>query len=30
MPDNSFDVVSLVDMPEVLNAVQQSIKARQA
>ncbi len=26
MPDNSFDVVSLVDMPEVLNAVQQSRK----
>jgi uncharacterized protein YajQ (UPF0234 family) len=26
MPDNSFDVVSVVDMPEVLNAVQQSAK----
>ncbi len=26
MPDNSFDVVSVVDMPEVLNAVQQSRK----
>jgi uncharacterized protein YajQ (UPF0234 family) len=26
MPDNSFDVVSVVDMPEVLNAVQQSTK----
>ena len=26
MPDNSFDVVSIVDMPEVLNAVQQSTK----
>jgi uncharacterized protein YajQ (UPF0234 family) len=26
MPDNSFDVVSLVDIPEVLNAVQQSRK----
>ena len=26
MPDNSFDVVSLVDMPEVLNAVQQAKK----
>ena len=26
MPDNSFDVVSIVDMPEVLNAVQQAIK----
>ena len=24
MPDNSFDVVSIVDMPEVLNAVQQA------
>ena len=24
MPDNSFDVVSVVDMPEVLNAVQQA------
>jgi uncharacterized protein YajQ (UPF0234 family) len=23
MPDNSFDVVSVVDMPEVLNAIQQ-------
>jgi len=26
MPDNSFDVVSLVDMPEVLNALQQARK----
>lgn len=26
MPDNSFDVVSIVDMPEVLNAVQQTTK----
>ena len=26
MPDNSFDVVSLVDIPEVLNAVQQARK----
>jgi len=26
MPDNSFDVVSIVDMPEVLNAVQQASK----
>src|ERR1043166_2713679 len=26
MPDNSFDVVSLVDMPEVLNAIQQATK----
>jgi uncharacterized protein YajQ (UPF0234 family) len=26
MPDNSFDVVSIVDLPEVLNAVQQSLK----
>src|SRR5262245_41923198 len=26
MPDNSFDVVSIVDMPEVLNAVQQATK----
>src|SRR5204863_8247140 len=26
MPDNSFDVVSVVDMPEVLNAVQQATK----
>jgi hypothetical protein len=26
MPDNSFDVVSIVDMPEVLNAIQQSTK----
>jgi uncharacterized protein YajQ (UPF0234 family) len=29
MPDNSFDVVSLVDMPEVLNAVQQARKEMQ-
>jgi uncharacterized protein YajQ (UPF0234 family) len=26
MPDNSFDVVSLVDMPEVNNAIQQAMK----
>jgi len=26
MPDNSFDVVSNVEMPEVLNAVQQALK----
>jgi len=26
MPDNSFDVVSIVDMPEVLNAIQQASK----
>src|SRR5204863_9522671 len=26
MPDNSFDIVSVVDMPEVLNAVQQALK----
>ena len=26
MPDNSFDVVSKVEMPEVVNAVQQAIK----
>jgi uncharacterized protein YajQ (UPF0234 family) len=26
MPDNSFDVVSIVDMPEALNAVQQAKK----
>lgn len=26
MPDNSFDVVSIVDMPEVNNAVQQALK----
>ena len=26
MPDNSFDVVSLVEMPEVLNAIQQASK----
>jgi uncharacterized protein YajQ (UPF0234 family) len=26
MPDNSFDVVSVVDMPEVLNAIQQASK----
>jgi uncharacterized protein YajQ (UPF0234 family) len=29
MPDNSFDVVSLVDMPEVLNALQQARKEMQ-
>src|SRR6267378_2912229 len=28
MPDNSFDVVSIVDMPEVLNAVQQALAKR--
>jgi len=26
MPDNSFDVVSKIEIPEVLNAVQQSLK----
>lgn len=26
MPDNSFDVVSIVDMPEVQNAIQQATK----
>ncbi|HEY3167893.1 MAG TPA: DUF520 family protein, partial [Candidatus Binatia bacterium] len=26
MPDNSFDVVSIVEMPEVLNAIQQARK----
>ncbi len=26
MPDNSFDIVSKIDMPEVSNAVQQAIK----
>lgn len=26
MPDNSFDVVSLVEMPEVVNAIQQAMK----
>ena len=26
MPDNSFDVVSIVDLPEVLNAIQQARK----
>ena len=26
MPDNSFDVVSKIEMPEVLNAVQQALK----
>ena len=26
MPDNSFDVVSKVEMPEVLNAIQQALK----
>lgn len=26
MPDNTFDVVSIVDMPEVLNAIQQTMK----
>jgi uncharacterized protein YajQ (UPF0234 family) len=29
MPDNSFDVVSVVDMPEVLNAIQQARKEYQ-
>src|SRR3954470_13008293 len=29
MPDNSFDVVSIVDMPEVLNAIQQATKENQ-
>jgi cyclic-di-GMP-binding protein len=29
MPDNSFDVVSVVEMPEVLNAVQQARKEYQ-
>jgi hypothetical protein len=26
MPDNSFDVVSKIEMPEVLNAIQQALK----
>src|SRR6476659_6524281 len=26
MPDNSFDVVSKIELPEVLNAVQQALK----
>jgi cyclic-di-GMP-binding protein len=26
MPDNSFDIVSLVELPEVVNAVQQAMK----
>ncbi len=26
MPDNSFDIVSIVDMPEVMNAIQQTTK----
>src|SRR5205823_5542554 len=26
MPDNSFDVVSQIDMPEVTNAIQQAMK----
>src|SRR5580700_7563376 len=26
MPDNTFDVVSKIEMPEVLNAVQQALK----
>ena len=26
MPDNSFDVVSNVEMPEVVNAIQQAMK----
>src|ERR1700683_5678554 len=26
MPDNSFDVLSKIEMPEVLNAVQQALK----
>jgi cyclic-di-GMP-binding protein len=29
MPDNTFDIVSLVEIPEVLNAVQQSLKELQ-
>ena len=29
MPDNSFDVVSIIEMPEVLNAVQQATKEAQ-
>jgi hypothetical protein len=29
MPDNSFDIVSKVELPEVLNAVQQSLKELQ-
>lgn len=29
MPDNSFDIVSLVEMPEVVNAVQQALKELQ-
>ena len=29
MPDNSFDVVSKIEMPEVLNAVQQALKERE-
>jgi hypothetical protein len=26
MPDNSFDIVSIVEMPEVVNAIQQAMK----
>jgi uncharacterized protein YajQ (UPF0234 family) len=26
MPDNSFDIVSIVEMPEVVNAIQQALK----
>ncbi len=26
MPDNTFDIVSLVEMPEVINAIQQALK----
>ncbi len=26
MPDNTFDIVSLVEMPEVVNAIQQALK----
>ncbi len=26
MPDNSFDIVSKIDLPEVSNAVQQAVK----
>ena len=26
MPDNSFDVVSKIEIPEVLNAIQQALK----
>jgi len=26
MPDNSFDIVSIIEMPEVINAIQQAMK----